>query len=87
MRFLDKYDSLGVLGRGSMGQVHAARAPDDPTKMVVVKVMRPDVADTPRAESSSTANSNTPLVFVTRTLFACWKQASTRSPARVLSWS
>jgi eukaryotic-like serine/threonine-protein kinase len=49
MLFLDKYESLGVLGRGSMGQVHAARPMDDPATTVVVKVMRPDLTETPRA--------------------------------------
>ncbi|HJZ93858.1 MAG TPA: serine/threonine-protein kinase [Gemmataceae bacterium] len=47
--FLGKYETLGVLGHGSMGQVHAARPADDPASTVVVKVMRPDMADTPRA--------------------------------------
>src|SRR5262245_4270643 len=47
--FLGKYETLGVLGQGSMGEVHAARPTDDPANTVVVKVMRPDVANTPRA--------------------------------------
>jgi eukaryotic-like serine/threonine-protein kinase len=50
MLFLDKYESLGVLSRGSMSQVHAARPIDDPESTVVVKVMRSDLADTPRAK-------------------------------------
>ncbi len=68
MRFLGKYDSVGVLGRGSMGQVHAARAINDPETMVVVKVMRPDVAATPRArrffdrEIQYTARLNHPYI-------------------------
>ena len=49
MRFLDRYESLGVLGTGSTGEVHAARPVDDPATTVVVKVMRADRADTPRA--------------------------------------
>jgi serine/threonine protein kinase len=49
MRFLDKYESLGVLGQGSMGQVHAARPIDDPATTVVVKVKRADRGDSPRA--------------------------------------
>jgi len=49
MRLLEKYESLGVLGRGSMGQVHAARPLDDPATTVVVKVMRKELADSPRA--------------------------------------
>src|SRR5438093_9322944 len=49
MLFLDKYESLGVLSRGSMSQVHAARPTVDPAATVVVKVMRSDLADTPRA--------------------------------------
>jgi serine/threonine protein kinase len=49
VRLLNKYESLGVLGFGSMGEVHAARPVDDPATTVVVKVLRPDVADGPRA--------------------------------------
>jgi serine/threonine protein kinase len=49
MHFLGKYESLGVLGRGSMGTVHAARPDHDPACTVVVKVMRSDMVDTPRA--------------------------------------
>jgi serine/threonine protein kinase len=49
MRFLSKYESLGVLGRGSMGTVHAARPEHDPASTVVVKVMRSEMVDTPRA--------------------------------------
>jgi eukaryotic-like serine/threonine-protein kinase len=49
VRFLNKYESLGVLGTGSMGQVHAARPDDDPVTTVVVKVMRADRDDSPRA--------------------------------------
>ena len=49
MLFLGRYESLGVLGRGSMGEVHAARPTDDPATTVVVKMMRGDLADTPRA--------------------------------------
>jgi eukaryotic-like serine/threonine-protein kinase len=52
MLLLGKYESLGVLGRGSMGQVHAARPQDAPATTVVVKVMRPDLADTPTARAS-----------------------------------
>jgi serine/threonine protein kinase len=52
MRFLDKYESLGVLGQGSMGQVHAARPMDDPATTVVVKVMRTDRGDSPRARQN-----------------------------------
>jgi serine/threonine protein kinase len=52
MRFLGKYDSVGVLGRGGMGQVHAAQPVDDPATTVVVKVMRQDLADTPRAREN-----------------------------------
>src|SRR5262249_18112334 len=50
MLFLGKYESLGVLSRGSMSQVHAARPPADPATTIVVKVMRSDLADTPRAK-------------------------------------
>ena len=46
---LGRYESLGVLGRGSMGEVHAARPVDAPAVTVVVKILRPDLADTPRA--------------------------------------
>jgi serine/threonine protein kinase len=49
MLFLGKYESLGVLSRGSMGLVHAARPTEDPATTVVVKVMRSDLADTLRA--------------------------------------
>jgi eukaryotic-like serine/threonine-protein kinase len=49
VRLLDKYESLGLLGHGSMGQVYVARPADDPATTVVVKVMRSDVADGPRA--------------------------------------
>jgi serine/threonine protein kinase len=52
MLLLGKYESLGVLGRGSMGQVHAARPQDAPATTVVVKVMRPDLTDTPTARQS-----------------------------------
>jgi serine/threonine protein kinase len=49
MRLLGKYESLGILGRGGMGQVHAARPQDNPAVTVVVKVMRRELTDTPRA--------------------------------------
>lgn len=49
MRLLEKYESLDILGRGSMGQVHAARLLDDPATTVVVKVMRKELVDSPRA--------------------------------------
>jgi serine/threonine protein kinase len=49
LRFLGKYESLGVLGMGSMGQVHACRPEVDPATTVVVKVMRTDRDDSPRA--------------------------------------
>jgi len=49
VRFLEKYESLGVLGRGGRGPVHAARPVDDPAKTVVVKVLRDDRADSARA--------------------------------------
>ena len=49
VRFLGKYESLGLLGVGSMGQVHAARPADDPATTVVVKTLRADRPDSPRA--------------------------------------
>ena len=49
LHFLGKYESLGVLGVGSMGQVHACRPADDPATTVVVKVIRADRDDGPRA--------------------------------------
>jgi serine/threonine protein kinase len=49
MRFLGKYESLGVLGRGAMGTVHAARPDQNRADTVVVKVMRGNLVDTPRA--------------------------------------
>src|SRR5829696_1948624 len=49
LHFLGKYESLGVLGLGSMGQVHACRPADAPATTVVVKVMRADRDDSPRA--------------------------------------
>src|SRR6266542_3028098 len=49
MLLLGKYESLGMLGKGSMGQVHAARPLDNPASTVVVKIMRPDLADSPQA--------------------------------------
>ena len=49
---LGKYESLGVLGRGGMGQVHAARPRDDPAATVVVKVLKPELADTPTGRQS-----------------------------------
>jgi eukaryotic-like serine/threonine-protein kinase len=49
MLLLGKYESLGILGSGSMGQVHACRPVLDPATTVVVKVLKGDVADTPRA--------------------------------------
>lgn len=49
MLFLGKYESLGVLGAGSMGQVHAARPAADRATTVVVKVLKREIADTPRA--------------------------------------
>ena len=49
VRFLGKYESLGLLGMGSMGQVHAARPADDPATTVVVKTLRADRPNSPRA--------------------------------------
>ena len=68
MLLLEKYESLGVLGRGSMGKVHAARPIDDPATTVVVKVMRKELADSPRArelferEIRYTARLNHPYI-------------------------
>lgn len=52
MLLLGKYESLGVLGRGSMGTVHAARPADSPATTVVVKVLKSQVADTARARQA-----------------------------------
>ena len=52
MLFLGKYESLGVLGRGGMGQVHAARPRDNPATTVVVKILKPELADTPTGRQS-----------------------------------
>jgi eukaryotic-like serine/threonine-protein kinase len=52
MLLLGKYESLGVLGRGSMGTVHAARPVASPATTVVVKVLRPGVADTARGRQA-----------------------------------
>jgi serine/threonine protein kinase len=49
LRFLGKSESLGVLALGSSGTVHAARVVADPATTVVVKVMRTDLSDGPRA--------------------------------------
>jgi eukaryotic-like serine/threonine-protein kinase len=49
---LGKYESLGVLGRGGMGQVHAARPRDNPATTVVVKILKPELADTPTGRQS-----------------------------------
>src|SRR5918911_4881197 len=49
---LGKYESLGVLGRGSMGTVHAARPADSPAATVVVKVLRPEVAEAGRGRQA-----------------------------------
>ncbi|WP_052640225.1 serine/threonine-protein kinase [Zavarzinella formosa] len=65
---LGRYESLGVLGRGSMGEARAARPVDDPATTVVVKILRPDLADTPRArqfferETQYTARLNHPYI-------------------------
>ena len=57
MLLLGKYESLGVLGAGSMGQVHACRPVLDPATTVVVKILKGNVT-TPRGPaSSSTARS------------------------------
>ena len=40
---------MGVLGQGSMGEVRAAAPASDPSQTVVIKILRPDIADTPRA--------------------------------------
>src|SRR5262245_38473302 len=42
--FLGKYEVVGTLGRGSMGQVHLARPLDRPDLRVVIKVMRDSLA-------------------------------------------
>ena len=52
MLLLGKYESLGVLGRGSMGTVHAASPADSPGATVVVKVLRAGLADTARLRQS-----------------------------------
>src|SRR5688500_8069511 len=52
MLFLEKYESLGVLGYGSMGEVHLARPADDRATTVVVKVVRSDRAATPAARQA-----------------------------------
>src|SRR4051812_13405769 len=52
MLLLGKYESLGVLGRGSMGTVHACRPAASPALTVVVKVLRSEVAGTPRARQA-----------------------------------
>jgi eukaryotic-like serine/threonine-protein kinase len=68
VHFLNKYESLGVLGLGSMGQVHAARPIIDPATTVVVKVMRADLEGGPRArqlferEASYTARLRHPYI-------------------------
>jgi hypothetical protein len=49
VHFLGKYESLGLLGLGSMGQVHAARPTADPATTVVVKSLRADRPAGPRA--------------------------------------
>jgi hypothetical protein len=49
---LGKYESLGVLGRGGMGQVHAARPRDNPATTVVVKVLKPELAETATGRQS-----------------------------------
>jgi serine/threonine protein kinase len=49
MRFLDEYDSLGVLGQGSTGQVHVARPLRDPATTVVVKILRRELVGSPQA--------------------------------------
>ena len=40
---------MGVLGQGSMGEVRAAAPASDPSQTVVIKILCPDIADTPRA--------------------------------------
>src|SRR5262245_31124262 len=52
MLLLGKYESLGVLGRGSMGTVHAARPADSPATTVVVKVLKPQAAHTVRTRQA-----------------------------------
>jgi eukaryotic-like serine/threonine-protein kinase len=46
--FLDRYEALSSLGRGSMGQVFLARPTSQPDQRVVVKVMHDRVARQPR---------------------------------------
>jgi eukaryotic-like serine/threonine-protein kinase len=38
VRFLDRYESLGLLGQGSMGEVHATRRDGEPDAVYVVKI-------------------------------------------------
>ena len=68
MVFIDRYESLGVLGNGSIGRVYLARPIADPASTVVVKVLRRDLADPGRArqfferEITYTARLNHPYI-------------------------
>ncbi len=47
-QFMGRYTSLGLLGKGSMGQVWLAHPLGQPDKRLVVKIMHPAVASQPR---------------------------------------
>ncbi len=42
--FLQRYETVGFLGQGSMGKVYLARPLDDPDHLVVVKVMQTEMS-------------------------------------------
>ena len=78
---------MGVLGQGSMGEVRAAAPASDPSQTVVIKILRPDIADTPAPVSSSSGKTATPPGYNIRTSSACSTPESIRNSGPAWCWN